>query len=177
MLGQGSAGVVLANESDLNLCAWLPFARALSRSGRQVLLFDYAGATPASEVAAAADELRALGATSLALVGASEGAKAAIMAAATRPGLADSLVALSPERYLQAKDVTPYARRLRLPVLFAVSRHDPFSASDTPRLERLAGSARKRLVVVPGSAHGVALLRGRNGTRIADAVEGFLPAG
>jgi pimeloyl-ACP methyl ester carboxylesterase len=39
------------------------------------------------------------------------------------------------------------------------ARGDPFSAEDAPLLERAASSAEKRLSVVPGAAHGVALVR------------------
>jgi hypothetical protein len=72
-LGQSKAGVVLANQSDRDLCSWLRFARSLSRAGFGVLLFDYSGAGPQADVAAAAKELRRRGARSVALIGASEG--------------------------------------------------------------------------------------------------------
>src|SRR5689334_7604165 len=93
VLGRGPTGVVLANESDLDLCAWLPFAQTLSRQGVRVLVFDYASEAPQSEVAAAARWLRTGGATRVVLGGASEGAKAAIVASAHAPGLADAVVA------------------------------------------------------------------------------------
>jgi hypothetical protein len=51
---QSKAGVVLANQSDRDLCSWLRFARSLSRAGFGVLLFDYSGADPQADVAAAA---------------------------------------------------------------------------------------------------------------------------
>src|SRR5262249_13418723 len=150
----------LANESDLDLCSWLPFARTLAKQGFRVLLFDYAGGPPDDEVTAAANALRRLGATRIVLGGASEGAKAVILAAAAHPKLAAAVVALAPERYLQGVDVEPAAAKLRMPTLVAVSRDDPYSAGDAPDVERHVGSARKRLVTVPGSAHGVAVLQG-----------------
>ena len=101
-------------------------------------MFDYASEAPQSEVAAAARWLRTGGATRVVLGGASEGAKAAIIASAHDPGLADAVVALSPERELGSTDVLPWARRLRVPALFAVSRRDPYSAADTPALARAA---------------------------------------
>jgi hypothetical protein len=55
---QSKAGVVLANQSDCDLCSWLRFARSLSRAGFGVLLFEYSGADPQADVAAAAKELR-----------------------------------------------------------------------------------------------------------------------
>jgi dienelactone hydrolase len=173
VMGRGSTGVVLANESDLDLCAWLPFAHTLSQRGTRVLLFDYHVATPQSEVAAAARRLRKAGVRRGVLIGASEGAKAAIIAAAHDSRLADGVVALSPERELGSTDVMPSARRLRVPALFAVARRDPFSGRDTPALAR-ASLARARLVEVPGAQHGVALLHGPSAATVAAAVYTFL---
>jgi pimeloyl-ACP methyl ester carboxylesterase len=51
----------------------------------------------------------------------------------------------------------PSARRLGLPALFVTARRDPFSANDTPVLERAAPSVAKSLLVVPGDVHGVDL--------------------
>ena len=174
ILGHGPTGVVLANESDLDLCAWLPFAQTLSRRGFRVLLFDYASEPPQAEAAAAARWLRSAGATRVVLGGASEGAKAAIVASAHDPGLADAVVALSPERDLGSADVLPSARRLRVPAVFAVSRHDLYSASDTPALARAAPPARTQLVQVPGAGHGVALLHGPPAATVGAAVFTFL---
>ena len=174
VVGRGSTGIVLANESDLDLCAWLPFARTLAGRGARVLLFDYGARPPQSEVAAAGRWLRAAGARRLVLVGASEGAKAALIAVAHDPRLADAVVALSPERALGGTDVTPSARALRVPVLFAVSRQDPYSATDTPALARAAPTGEARLVETPGAEHGVALLRGPPAATVAAAVYTFL---
>jgi pimeloyl-ACP methyl ester carboxylesterase len=172
-IGTGRTGVVLANESDLDLCGWLPFARRLA-GGSRVLLWDYGNAAPEVEAAAAARELKRLGSTQIVLAGASEGAKAAIVAAAAHPSLAQGVVALSPEASLGGQTVAPSARRLAMPALFAVSEGDPFSARDTPALEQAAGSARKRLVVVPGDAHGVALLRGAPAATVGAAFLDFV---
>jgi pimeloyl-ACP methyl ester carboxylesterase len=173
ILGSGDTGVVLANESDLDLCGWLPFARKLSTRFR-VLLFDYGSSAPQDEVAAAARELRREGAKTVVLAGASEGAKAAIVAGADRPKLARAIVALSPEATLQGEDVAPAARKLSAAALFLVSRGDPYSAVDTPALERVAGSRQKRLVEVPGSDHGVYLLRGASAQKVETAISDFL---
>jgi pimeloyl-ACP methyl ester carboxylesterase len=174
IVGKGRNALVLANQSDRNLCAWRPFARALARQGFRVLLFDYGSAAPEREVAAAARELVRVGAAQVILAGASEGAKAAIIAAARHPRLARAVIALSPERFLHGEDVTPAARRLTVPALVAVSQGDPYSAQDSPALERAFGSAHKRLVVVPGAAHGVQLLGGGSAATVAAAVYSFL---
>jgi hypothetical protein len=56
-LGDGRAGVVFANQSDEDLCGWLPFARATAAQGLRVLAFDFGSGAPQREVAAAAGEL------------------------------------------------------------------------------------------------------------------------
>jgi pimeloyl-ACP methyl ester carboxylesterase len=174
VLGHGRTGVVLANQSDENLCGWLAFARAVAAQGLRVLAFDYGSGAPEQEVAAAARELRRLGASRTVLGGASEGAKAAILAAASRPQLATAVVALSPERSLRGTDVLRAARKLRVPTLFAVSAHDPYSAQDTPALAQAASRAPARLVTVPGDGHGVDLVRGASAATVAAAALDFL---
>ena len=57
--GTGSTAAVLSNESDLDLCAWLPFARFLVRHGIRVLVYGYTGPSQSDPVAAAR-ELRRL---------------------------------------------------------------------------------------------------------------------
>jgi hypothetical protein len=80
VLGRGPAGVVLSNQSDRNLCGWLPFGRVLAARGFQVLLYDYGIAGDLSDdIAAAVDQLHRFGARRVVLVGASEGAKASLV--------------------------------------------------------------------------------------------------
>jgi pimeloyl-ACP methyl ester carboxylesterase len=171
ILGTGTTGIVLSNESDLPLCGWLPFARTLAGHGLRVLLYDYATGDPVGEATAAAGVLRHAGATRVLLGGASEGAKASILAAAADHDVA-GIVGLSPERFLAGQDVSGAARRLSVPALFAVARQDPYSRDATPALARLAPGP-KRLVAVPGTAHGVALLRGAPAATVGAAVLGF----
>ena len=176
VLGGGTAGLVLSNQSDRNLCSWLPFARTLTAGGYRVLLYDYARASADVEAAAAAVELRRLGARSVTLVGASEGAKASIIAAARPATPVDGVVSLSAERYLGGTDVLPSARKLSRPALFVTARDDPYSQSDTPQLYAACPALQKRLVVVPGDAHGVDLLTGPTADPVHDAILAFLAA-
>jgi hypothetical protein len=74
LLGRANEAVVFANESDLDLCAWLPFARTLAHSGYRAVLFDYARDDPWTEVAAVVGAVRKLGAKRVVVLGASEGA-------------------------------------------------------------------------------------------------------
>ena len=80
------------------------------------------------------------------------------MAAAAAPPAVVGVISLSAERTAGGRNVVPTARELRLPTLFVTARDDPWSENDTPLLERAASNAAsRRLVVVPGHAHGIDL--------------------
>ena len=153
-LGSSRRAVVFVNESDQDLCSWLAYAKTLT--GYRVVLYDYA-ATPQGDLARVDGYLRANGASAVAFVGASQGAKASIIAAvAARP---QAVVSLSAENALQGTAIAPYAARLRAPTLFVTAAADQYgAASATPGFEKVAPAEAKRLVVVPGTAHGTALL-------------------
>jgi hypothetical protein len=73
VLGTGPVGVVLSNQSDQNLCGWLPFAKTLAARGFRVLVYDYGtAADPAGDVVNAAAKLRELGVRTVLLAGAPE---------------------------------------------------------------------------------------------------------
>lgn len=166
-LGSGSRAVVFVNESDEDLCSWLAFARTLT--GYRVVLYDYAG-TPQGDVARVGGYLRGHGASAVAFVGASQGAKAAIIAAAASHPQA--VVSLSAEDMLLGTAVAPYAAELTAPALFVTAKGDEYGAATaTPGFEKAAPAKAKRLVVVPGTAHGTALLAQ---PAIARDVTGFL---
>jgi hypothetical protein len=177
VLGHGPAGVVLSNQSDRNLCGWLPFGRVLAARGFQVLLYDYGIAGDfGDDIGAAVDRLHRLGAGRVVLLGASEGAKASLVAAGgIRPPVA-GVVSLSAERTLRGADVPAAAAKLRVPVLLVTAREDPYGSADAaPELYRaLARAPSRQLLVVGGDAHGEDLLRGGSGRRVQAAVLGFL---
>jgi len=176
VLGSGPTGVVLSNQSDQSLCGWLGFGRKLVARGFRVLLYDYGAAVdPAADVALAAAELRSLGATRVLLVGASEGAKASLVAASRLEPPAAGVVSLSAERTLRGTDVLPAASRLRVPVLFIAARGDGFVGDATDQLYKAATkSLSRRLEVVPGAAHGTDLLNGAGGGRVQRTIVDFL---
>ncbi|TML16579.1 MAG: alpha/beta hydrolase [Actinobacteria bacterium] len=164
--GGGERGIVLANQSDSDRTAWAPFGRLLAKRGYHVLAFDYGFDSPQSDIAAAARALRRLGARRELLIGASKGAKAAVIAAAGVPDNVVGVVSLSAERWIGSEDVLPWARRLRLPALFVTARDDPWSKDDTPLLERATSrAASRRLLVLPGDAHGIDLTSNPRGRR------------
>ncbi len=127
-----------------------------------------------ADIRGAAAWLRRAGAVTVVLMGGSQGASEAVIAAARPPAGVTGVVALSADELTM-----PLARRpspmttlaaapgLRLPALFAVAVGDQnVSVADTRRLVAAARSPDKHLLVLPaGSGHGwdlVSLTPGTN---------------
>jgi len=174
VLGTGGRGVVLSNQSDEDLCAWLPFARRLVARGYRVALWNNAG-NPAAQLSPLVSGLRTAGAQSVVLVGASQGAKASLIAATAITPAVDGVVALSPEAALRGDPVAPHVARLAVPLLLVTAADDPYGSADACReFDRIAPVTDKRLLVLPGNAHGTALLTGSDQERVDAAVTDFL---
>lgn len=173
--GSGTTAVVFSNESDEDLCSWHGFASSLAGANATVALYDYT-ADPVADLTAVARTLRAAGAGALVLAGASEGAKASIVAAATLHP--NAVVSLSAESALQGEPVAPYARRLTAPTVFATAADDPYGATAATRgFYRSAPADHKRLLVEPGTAHGTALLTNSTVRKAIAALIAAVPAG
>ena len=174
-LGSGDVAVVFANDSDNDACAWTREAQALVREGYAVAVFQ-ASASEARQALTVARAMRAAGAESVVLIGASVGARAVLQVGAMTPAGVSGLVALSAERTVSTSpsDLLPQVRNIRLPVLSIGSRGDPLTrfGRDTPAFDR--AFARGRLLLVSGKAHGVELLHGRAGARVHPAIRRFL---
>ncbi len=168
-VGDGDVGVVLAHESPSDLCPWLPFAKTLADHGYRAFPFDFrgSGASPArfgaqatrfdQDVAAAADEVRRLGAKKVFVVGASLGGAAVLRAAPSLDPQPAGVVSLSGEP--QLLDAMQSAPRIKAPLFVLIARNDGYSSVlDNRRLVRAAGSADKELEVYPGTWHGWDLL-------------------
>lgn len=174
--GAGHKTVILSNESDENLCSWLPFSRRLTALGYRVLLWDYGGSEPAAELLALTRWAHRSGAARIVLMGASEGAKASLVAAARLGHEVRGVVSLSAETVLlPAIEVARSVARLRCPLLLVTSAADPYgSAQAAPQFLAVAPSRDKRLVKVPGADHGTALLSGPAAATVLPAVLAFL---
>jgi pimeloyl-ACP methyl ester carboxylesterase len=160
IIANGPRVVVLSNESDENLCSWLPLAARLSASGYRVVLWDYGGNPAADELGGLVKRLRSSGATRIVLLGASEGAKASLVASARVAPKVRGVVSLSAESILApATVVADSVRRMRCPVLLITADHDPYGSAQAARQFLAEAHVRvKRLVAVPGADHGTALL-------------------
>jgi alpha-beta hydrolase superfamily lysophospholipase len=198
--GGGPRGVVLIHErGSAGLCGWWEYAAYLSGRGFHVLLFDHLctgqsgcphGSRPGmglmADIETAVGQLRGDGAAKVVLVGGSQGASEAVIAASTPPVGVVGVVALSADELAMTLAQAPYpptardaAPKLKLPALFAVAASDRYvSIEDTRVLVAAVGSPSKRLVEVSaGAGHGWDLVTAYGGaTRppLSDAVVDFL---
>lgn len=166
LLGTGTTGVVLSNDSGNGLCGWFPFAQALADSGFQVLLYEYASYNPGDnrlgDLNAAVSAFHHQGVKHIALVGASQGANLTLIASSQPPAGVVAAVTLSAEARVmasQGEELAPYAAKTTLPLLMVTAKIDSYDSDEaTPRLYEQAPAEDKQLLVVPGYAHGTDLL-------------------
>lgn len=177
-LGRGRVGVVFANDSDNDACAWSRQARSLREHGYSVAVFETVGSYPyeAQQVLAVARAARRVGMRRIAVMGASVGGRAVLQAAAQHPRDVIGVVALSAERRIASNqgDLLPVARKVRIPVLSIGSRHDPLTSfgEDTLAWDRTIPN--DSAVILSGNEHGVQLLSGRHSRRVRAALLAFL---
>ena len=201
LVGKGPAGVVLAHQYPSDLCGFWPFADYLAKRGLRAFAIDLRcfgrSACPEGEAKgrvvddldAAAAELRRRGVTKVALVGASMGA-AAVLIAGTRvkPPVA-AVVSLSgepdPTNLVGGVPLNAEAAvgKLTVPTMFVVATNDSYaSVAETRKMYRAVKSKDKRLEVLSGpfdARHGWELLTdpatGHFGS-VATKVAAFLTA-
>jgi pimeloyl-ACP methyl ester carboxylesterase len=174
--GAGPRVIILSNESDEDLCSWLPLSARLAAAGYRIVLWDYGVNPPPAELAGLVKRLRSSGAARVVLMGASEGAKTSLVAAARIEPAVRGVVSLSAESILRPGIVViDSVRRLRCPLLLATADQDPYGSAQAARqfLSAAPGQA-KQLVTVPGTDHGTALITGRSGARTLPAILAFL---
>jgi pimeloyl-ACP methyl ester carboxylesterase len=187
LYGSGARGVVLAHGGQFNKESWAEQARALSDAGFRVLAIDFRGygesRGPGQEsvlsaplhldVLAAVRYLKAHGAKTVSVVGASMGGGAAGDACiAAKPGEIGRVV------FLGSAPNGP-ADQLQCRSLFIVARDDADGAS--PRLPGIRAQYEKApkpkdLIVVDGSAHAQFLFQTDQGPRVMQEILRFLAA-
>ena len=194
--GTGPQGVVAVHElGSAGLCGWASYAQYLAGKGLHVLVFDHrcvglstcptgqAGGNLVGDVAAARGELVKRGATTTALLGASQGGGVAISAAGTQTGwtraavLSGALFDLDVGGGVTATTSMP---KVSIPLVFYVAQSDPDSplAAD----QAIVASAKPgvaKLVTLPSGGHGWSLLQPFPGdafTAVAAEVATFLAA-
>ena len=185
VFGTGRTGIVLAHQTEDNLCQWAPYAVELARRGYRVLAFDFPGFGFSSDVVsgqtldgvvvAAAALLRSQGATAIVLIGASMGGTASLVAATeVQPPVAGVISVSGPTLY-QNVAASLAAPKLTVPVLYAAGRADDEFARDAQTLyDATPASVDRKLVIVAAGLHGVDLVA--DGSEVEAAVTAFLSA-
>lgn len=182
LIGRGPAGVVLAHQSDQTLCDWLSFARQLAAKGFHAFPVDLPfrplqNAGWDRDLEAAAEYLRRAGAVSLVLVGASMGGAASMVAATEISPQVDGVVNLSGERRVSGLGADRAVRRSVIPLLIIASDSDRYLNAHDPRtLYAESAASDKQLQVLPGSAHGTAILDGPEAASVRDRIMGLVLA-
>jgi hypothetical protein len=158
LLGHGRRAVVFADQSDQNFCPWLPLAERFVESGYRVALFDYFDGAN-EDVDTVFAYVRTHGSPDVAFVGASEGAKGVLVAAASGAHRPRAVVSLSPEEALLGHDVAASIPGIRSPLLLVTASDDPLgSTAATAGFAKLSRAHPTRRIVIPGTEHGTDLL-------------------
>jgi pimeloyl-ACP methyl ester carboxylesterase len=170
VLGSGSTGVVLANQSNGDLCQWQPYGLSLVQRGYRVALFNYTGQDSPPDVLAAVDALRAKGAQKVFLIGASMGGSAVLDAATQVQSPVAGVVDLSgPESYAGANALAA-VKKLTVPALFIAGQYDSPFVDNTRNLYAACVTKDKQLTIEPSGDHGVSLLN----DHVTGLIEAFL---
>jgi pimeloyl-ACP methyl ester carboxylesterase len=176
LFGTRGPAVVLSHQSDDDQTAWWDFASVLSRHGYQVLTFNDRGVCGVGsagcsggmpdvtaawkDTAAAARFLHDRGAGWVALIGASMGGEASVIAASKAGEDVDALVSLSGSLGLvgsfEPAVVHRTASAISAPALYLAGRLDGTNAENASRFARSTAGA--TLKVIDTAAHGIDLL-------------------
>jgi pimeloyl-ACP methyl ester carboxylesterase len=162
LIGTGDVTVILSNQSDEDMCAWMPFATTLIDAGYRVALWNYGGDDPRTELFAVTLAVMFYphrGSGAIVLIGASKGAKTSLlMARANHPAHLIGIVSLSAEATLAPDiDVAKGSAGLTTPTLLITAVDDDYgSAQALPAISH--GLAHAQVLRVPGSDHGTDLL-------------------
>jgi predicted alpha/beta hydrolase len=182
LYGGGATGVILAHMYSADQSDWTDFAEVLAAHGYQALTFDFRGFTesegPLGTQFADRDLLAAYQfmrprVSRIFIAGASLGAEAAILVAAREP--VAGIICISTPISFGGLNVEKAVRAVRAPILFVTSADDPLVAGQPEILYRLA-QAPKSFEVLPGHAHGTAILFGPHGTELRSLMLRFIAA-
>jgi len=180
--GRGRTAIVLAHQTNGNLCQWRSYSKRLAGLGYLAFPFDLRNygqsqtrryrsrEGPGVDVAAAVNLVRRLGAKKVFLVGASLGGSAVLAGGATVRPQVDGVVSVSGAADLaKAIESVP---RLHAPVLFLAGKYDVEFAREAQRLYDSTASDEKTLKILLRGEHGTQLV----GTSLAARrlIEGFV---
>ena len=175
VVGSGPRGIVLAHGQNGDFCEWLPYARGLAAAGYRVLAYDARGSglRVDLDMAAAIEALRRTGSEHVIAMGSSMGAIAALIGSASLPSAPAAVVSLSAPAGFGPLHALQAVQRLQAPTFFAASETDEPFATDARNLYAASAAADKRLEILPGGAHGSAMLQDAG---FRNRVEAFIAA-
>jgi dienelactone hydrolase len=184
-LGSGPNGVVLAHQSDANMCQWLPYATLLDQLGYRVVVFDFVGfgtsTQPATrtyldDIRTVVDYLRKQGTERVVVVGASMGATMSVVAAAAITPPVAGVVAVSPPKLFDGVNAERAASQLQTPALYIAADSDGDYEVYAEELSEATPEALRNLLIVPAPEHGVELVGAQTpqGAQVRSAIEAFL---
>ncbi|MEZ0448950.1 hypothetical protein [Cellulomonas sp. ICMP 17802] len=171
--GTGTKGVVLAPQSEGGPCQWAGQLPRLADEGYVVATFSWSADDKASFLAAV-DVLRSLGATDVALVGASKGGTyAAALADDVDPV---AVVALGPPSSFEGLNAMPASSDYTGPLLVIASTDDPnVGVSSSRAVSRKDDPS--TFLELSGRAHGVELFDTPHRQQVEDAIDATLAEG
>jgi pimeloyl-ACP methyl ester carboxylesterase len=191
MFGDGSTGVVLSHMRPADQRSWFAFAKRLADEGYLVLTYDFRGYCPGGEggcsqgdlqisaiwqdVLGAMDFVRSQGATTVALVGASMGGTASLVAAAQEGTDAAVVVTLSAPTSIEGLDAdAALLQRVDANKLFIAGVGDAAAAASAEQLYEIAPPPKAAPEIVPADDHGTDLLTGSRGEAVQRIIETYL---
>jgi pimeloyl-ACP methyl ester carboxylesterase len=192
---QGTAGVVLAHMFPSDQSSWFPFADRLADRGYRVLTFNFRGYCPGGDAGCSEGErqidaiwqdvegaitaLRDEGVPRIALIGASMGGTACLVAAAEEGADVDALVTLSAPVAFQGLSASPdVLSRVSAAKLFLAGHEDTDAAQSVDTFYAQSVQPKRPVILTTGD-HGTDILSGNQAgiasTEILNWLDRYIP--
>ena len=190
LFGDGGTAVVLSHMRPADQRSWFDFAQRLADQGYLVLTYDFRGYCPGGQggcsqgdqdiaaiwqdVLGAEDFVRSRGAATVALIGASMGGTASLVAAGQEGADVRTVVTLSAPESIEGlvADASLLQREQAVNKLFIAGVGDASAADSAQHLSEIAPLG--RLEIVPADDHGTDLLTGSRGEEVKRLIETYL---
>lgn len=191
LFGHGSTAVVLSHMRPADQRSWFAFASRLADQGYLVLTYDFRGYCPGGDggcsqgelqisaiwqdVLGAMDLVRSQGATTVALVGASMGGTASLVAAAQEGVDVAAVVTLSAPGSIEGLDAdAALLQHVSANKLFIAGVGDAAAAASAEQFYEIAPPPKGPPEIVPADDHGTDLLTGSRGEAVQRIIETYL---
>jgi pimeloyl-ACP methyl ester carboxylesterase len=193
---EGSAGVVLAHMFPADQSSWYAFADRLAGEGYRVLTFDFRGYCPGGDagcsegekripdiwqdVVGAMDALRSEGVSRIALIGASMGGTASLVAASKEGEDVDAIVTLSAPTSFEGLVADPETVSQLTAAKLFIAGHADTAAAEAVEVLYAEALQPKRPLILTTEDHGTDILAGNQAgiasTEILSWLDRYLPA-